>query len=425
MSFPGSRFFKHWSALRRLKKLTREQRSIVFYAEDASSWPHLGTLVEEIRGSGRELCYVTSSEDDPILGRGDDGCHAFCVGEGTIRTLFFSALECDVCVMTMPDLERFHIKRSKAHPVHYVYVFHSIVSTHMIYRPRAFDDYDSVLCVGPHHVAEIRANEAADSLSEKQLVEYGYPRLDSILREVSQRPRKSVRAEGEKIRVLIAPSWGPQGILETIGAELVRILLSGGFHVTVRPHPVTRKKWPEKIEALREYATRDDFLLEENIVSQESLHACDLMVSDWSGVAYEFAFGLERPVLFIDVPRKVNSPDYEKIACEPIEVSVRTEIGQLIGPGELASVPDIIRELCEDPSAFAQTIRDARTKYVFNVGEASGGADHILRVAQERRSGKSQSPPKGGETLGKSKVLETSVIPEERRNGRALWSPRP
>ena len=33
------------------------------------------------------------------------------------------------------------------------------------------------------------------------------------------------------------------------------------------------------------------------------------MVSDWSGVAMEFAFGLERPVLFIDVPRKTNNPE--------------------------------------------------------------------------------------------------------------------
>ena len=51
----------------------------------------------------------------------------------------------------------------------------------------AFDDYDSVLCAGPHHVDEIRATEKIGSLPSKQLVEYGYPRLDSILEEAEAR----------------------------------------------------------------------------------------------------------------------------------------------------------------------------------------------------------------------------------------------
>src|SRR5690606_13279690 len=110
--------------------------------------------------------------------------------------LFFATLDVDVLLLTMPDLQTFHIKRSP-HPVHYCYVHHSIVSTHMVYRPEAFDHFDSILCVGPHHIEEIRTREALFSLNAKTLVESGYGRLDKILDQ--SRPGPLPRNDGATI----------------------------------------------------------------------------------------------------------------------------------------------------------------------------------------------------------------------------------
>ena len=223
--------------MRRFGRLSSAERCIVVYAEDASSWVHLGPIVEALTTrQGRSVTYLTSSLSDPVLEAPPARVRAFYVGEGWSRTYLFTALEARVVVMTMPDLETFHIKRSRAHAVRYVYVFHSIVSTHMIYRPAAFDHYDTVLCVGPHHVAEIRAREALQGLPAKELVEHGYGRLEAILERA-----RGARAEApplDPMRVLIAPSWGPDGLLETRGAAVVDVLLQAGFHVTIRPHPV-------------------------------------------------------------------------------------------------------------------------------------------------------------------------------------------
>ena len=46
--------------------------------------------------------------------------------------------------MDMPDLETYHIKRSKIHPVHYIYIFHSIFSVHSYLRKGAVDNYDTI-----------------------------------------------------------------------------------------------------------------------------------------------------------------------------------------------------------------------------------------------------------------------------------------
>ena len=144
-------FFAAYRGARGFKKLPRADRSIVVYAEDSGSWPHLGPIIESlIETHKRRVVYLASSATDPVLGGCRDGILPFFIGSGHVRTWLFRGLEAGVLVMTMPDLDNFHVKRS-FYRVHYLYVHHSIVSTHMIYRKGAFDHFDTICCVGPHH----------------------------------------------------------------------------------------------------------------------------------------------------------------------------------------------------------------------------------------------------------------------------------
>lgn len=367
---------KVWRDWRRFRKLAAEDREIVFFAEDAASWVHLGPIVEALGGQlGRRVCYLSSDPADPVFERQIPNVESFAIGSGALRTYAFTDMQASVLVMTMPDLETFHIKRSKSHAVHYAYVFHSLVSSHMVYRPCAFDYYDTILCAGPHHVEEIRAAEALRALPEKRLVEHGYGRLDAVIAEAR---RQGPPPPGEPLRVLVAPSWGDSCLLETRGVELTRVLLDAGLHVTLRPHPMTGRHSPGVIDGLRAFRGHERFELEVDIASQESFHRSHLMVSDWSGAALEYAFGLERPVLFVDVPRKVNDAGYEALGCEPLEVSIRHEIGEILPPDRLGDAPQAIRRLCAAPGAFRERIVASRARHVFNVG-ASGrvGAEEI------------------------------------------------
>lgn len=383
---PFASLVENWAAARRFHALPAAVRSIVFYAEDAASWVHFEPIVRELTGPmGREICYLTSDPRDPVLAGHHPRVHAFWIGEGAVRTGLFLSLKADVLVMTMPDLETFHIKRSRHYPVHYVYVFHSIVSTHMIYRTGAFDHFDTILCVGPHHVREIAATEGIHALSRKRLVRHGYGRLDALIEEA-----RSAEAPGQRDRmhVLIAPSWGAEGLLETRGRETVGILLGAGYDVTVRPHPMTARKWPGAIRAIeREFAGHERLTLDRDIASSESLASADVMISDWSGAAIEFAFGYEKPVLFVDVPRKVNNPEYEKIGCEPLEVSIRERIGCVIAADRLADLPVQVRRLARDADSYRHQIRTARDETVYNVGRSGAiGAEAILQIADAARA---------------------------------------
>jgi YidC/Oxa1 family membrane protein insertase len=377
------RFVREWRELFRFKALPNESRSIVFYAEDEASWKHLEPIISELVGGfGKKICYITSSAHDPILLNKNDQIETFYIGLGSARTVLFLSLRAGLMAMTMPDLENLNIKRSK-YPVHYVYVFHSLVSTHMIYRPRSFDHFDSILCVGPHHVAEIRARESAFGLKPKEIVEAGYGLLDSIMNHNSAEARPEDVTQSQGKRVLIAPSWGPDALLETCGRELVEELLGAGHYVTVRPHQMTMRLNPNLLGELRaRFGGTPNFALDLDLASQGTVSASDLMISDWSGAALEYAFGLERPVLYIDVPRKVNNPEYQRIDCVPIEVKLRSEIGAVVAPDRLQEVPYWVEVLCSESSSWRQRIRELRSQWVYNVGNSGAvGASYLAKLS--------------------------------------------
>lgn len=66
-------------------------------------------------------------------------------------------------------------------------------------------------------------------------------------------------------------------------------------------------------ELPQRFSTNPNFLLHTDLRAQQTVHTSDIMISDRPGSALEYAFGLEPPALFVDVPKKVNNPDYEKI----------------------------------------------------------------------------------------------------------------
>ena len=384
MRLPSFSIGHDWKELRRFESLEQSDRSIVFYAEDNFSIiyfePILTELTENLK---RQVCYLTSSSDDPILTTENKRIKAFYIGEGSIRTKLFLTLKADVLVMTMPDLETFHIKRSKVHPVHYVHIFHSIVSTHMTYRKGAFNNFDTILCVGKHHIKEIQETERIYGLKPKNLFEHGYGLLDTLMKNYSSSLGKNYNEK----QVLIAPSWGKNSLLENHGHKIVKILLDNGYYVIVRPHPVTIKKQSKIINSLKEdFKTNPNFKLETDLRFFNSLQSSQYMISDWSGIALEYAFTFERPVLFVDVPKKINNLDYEKISYTPIEVSLRKQLGDSVSIHDFDKIPEKLESLYKNLDDFKKQVIQIRSQTIFNLQKSGEvGAKYIAQIADEQK----------------------------------------
>ena len=166
---------KEWGELKKFEKLTDKERSIVFYAENEASMNHFRLLISELTEEKNfQICYVTSVKNDPIFSSKNKNVIAFYIGDGTARTKFFLTLKAKILIMDMPDLQTFHIKRSKVYPVHYVYIFHSMFSVHSYLRKGAVDNYDTIFCVGPHQIKEIQEAEKVYGLKAKKLIRISF-----------------------------------------------------------------------------------------------------------------------------------------------------------------------------------------------------------------------------------------------------------
>lgn len=385
-------FLAALKAWRRFRQLPWDWRNLVFYSETGQDWHQFSGLIEELNTRwGRKVCYITSDRNDPGLSRRHENFQALCIPEGLFLTIFFQMNRSDVFVLTMMDLGNLQLKRS-THPVHYVYLFHSMGSTHMVDHANSFDHYDTLFCTGPHQIREIRRREELQKFPAKHLFEYGHPRLEQVLHEgreyrldLQSHAGTSGQTSHQPI-VLIAPTWGDTSIFNVCGEQLIETLLAAGFRVIMRPHYQSNRLTPDVIQNLRQrFQSHPEFEYIGQMGETQSLFRSDLLISDWSAMALEYSLGLEKPVLFIDVPRRIRNPDWKDWGMEPMESAVRSQVGDIVAPDQLQLAPQKIHELLSRKTEFSSRMRELRQQQVFNLGHSIAiGAAELVRIADQQ-----------------------------------------
>jgi hypothetical protein len=376
---------RNWRSYRAFKALPRAQKRIVFYSESGQDWHHFSPVINHITHvCGEQAVYLSSDPDDPGLHQSNGHLMAFCIGSGLLRTMCFQWLDVGVMAMTMVDFGKLQLKRS-VNPVTYAFMFHSLISVHMADHEDSYDSYDAILCAGPHQMREVRKREEMLGLPPKQLFAHGYHRLEQLLQDRREPPAWHSDID---IHVLLAPSWGEQTVLNVCGMELVDILIGAGFRVTLRPHYQTRWTTPEVIDTIADkYRDHPQFNVVEQLGESDSLFDSHIMITDWSGAGMDYGLGLEKPVLYIDVPPKARNDWWPQLGIEPFESFVRDKIGTIAAPDNLGAVPEQIRTLLKNPAAFRANVAQLRDDWVFNPGHsAEAAAKAILQLAQESDS---------------------------------------
>ena len=383
MKFPKISFGEEWNNLKKFENLSDFERSIVFYAENEASMNHFRTLIFELtERMNFQICYITSVKNDQILSSKNKNILSFYIGEGAARTKFFLTLRAKILVMDMPDLDRYHIKRSKAYPVHYIYLFHSMFSIHSYLRKGALDNYDTIFCVGSHHVNELRTTEKLYGLKPKTIVNYGFGRLDTLLQEKEKFAKPDSNL---KDLILITPSYGDENLLEKCGIELIDTLLKSDFRVLLRPHFRTLRDSKELIDSIKnKFEKNPSFIFEDGVIPPEYFHNSICMISDWSGISMEYVFVFERPVIFIDVPKKILNPNADELSIEPIEISIRDKIGNVISTDNIEKIPKILNNLNNDSEDFKKQLQSIRQNTVFNISNSSKiGGKYIRKTISD------------------------------------------
>lgn len=341
---------------------------LMIYSESNGFYKYFADMIDYIcEHSDVEIHYVTSDPNDKIFEDPREQIKSYYVASDRRLVPLFMRLDCDICVMTMPDLEKYHIKRSRVREnIEYVYVMHGVGSYVMPLRKGALDWFDTVLCIGVDNENEIRDTEELYNTKPKLLVEAGYPLIDRMIADYEN----GEHPESVRPKILIAPSWQPDNIIELCGEGLIDGLKDFGYDIILRPHPQMVRHVPEVFAKLHEKYDDTDVEIQTDFSSTNPILEADVLITDWSGIALEFAFTTKRPVLFIDTPMKVLNPDYDKISTKPLDITIRNVVGKSLDPKEIAKANDIIKEFLENKTAYADKINAALHEHVFNVGQS-------------------------------------------------------
>jgi len=374
------------NSLQKIKEIQGVNQKIAFYAERGSDWNHYFKIVNELINTHKiEVYYITSDPEDPILENKNKYIFPYYIGYDKERNVFFQTLQFKVFVTTTPDLGKFEFTRSP-YDVHYSYIFSSLISAHMGYMHDAFDDYDSILCLGPHQHNELKTLEQYYGLKQKELIECGYGHLESML-DVFEKKSKKLKTKKEGMRVVVAPTYGQQSLLEIDNGEfclhLFDILSKANIEVTLRPHWMTINNNPSLISKIIErQKSCKTFKIEKDLSSINSLISSDILISDLSGVALEYAFGFLKPVIYIDIPMRARNAEFEALNLPAFEVEMRSKTGTIISSEKLADIPNIIKNFKNN--SFQINISKLRKKLVFNLGKSGViGAKYLFEVLQK------------------------------------------
>ena len=359
-------FLRSFFDFKKYLKLRKENKEIIFYAENEGQWDFFKDIIKYLTLKKKlHICYITSSQTDGALKRKLKNFHSFYVGLSYIRTIFFSTLNTKILITSLADLDNLEIKRSKF-SVHYIYVPHTLLSTHMIFREKAFDNYDTFFCSSPNHIKEIRETERINKSKNKKLVKFGYSRIDKIIKR-----KKLKKVYKYKIKVLIAPSWGKNSLFETGAKELIDFLLKKNYVVTIRPHPETLKLNQSCIDKLLlNFKNKKNFFYKPNTSFTDDYFNNDILISDWSGAAFEYALGTLKPVIFLNLPKKINNKNYKKIKFEPIEIKMRKQIGVIVEPKNFIEIEKKIKFLLNTETYWKKKLLSIRKKTIYNLGNS-------------------------------------------------------
>ena len=367
-------------------------KHIVFYSEGSGFYKYFRGAIEYLLANSDVIVhYVTNDPNDQIFGIAENQprIRPYYIGEKRAITLMMK-MDADVVVTTLGDLDNFYIKRSYVRKdIEYVYMFHHMTSLLPTSTKGEYENYDTLMCVGPHQAAEDEVLEKYYGTPAKKHVPTGYDLLDRNIADYERLVAEG-KAKNERPVVLVAPSWQEGNILDSCFDEMMKGLLGRGWKVIVRPHPEFTKRYRPRWEALQaryEGTPEDELYFERDFSSNETIFTSDILITDWSSVFCEFSFSTLKPCVFVDTPMKVNNPEWEKVNPVSTDIELRNQVGKSFDPADAAQIGETVESMLAGQAGWAEKIEAVRGKMIYNLGHgAEAAGEYLLSTVLEKQA---------------------------------------
>ena len=380
---------------RKSKESEADRIPVVIFTDSKRYWNLFRPICDELEKRRIPTLYLTASEDDPALSETGYTCvRTEFAGKGNRAFAKMNMIRADVVLSSTPGLDVYQWKRSRGVKT-YVHIPHGIYDL-TTYRMFGLDYYDAVLLAGSFQGASVRKIEQERNLPEKELTVAGMPYLDEMLK---RKKEEEAQAEGEGAgekppeaakTVLLAPSWGKSAILARYGEKIFDALLKTDYHIIVRPHPQSFTSEKELMDSLQsKYPDSGRLEWDRNTDNYDSLKRSDLLISDFSGVVFDFAFIFERPVIIADTSFDPKPYDASWLDDPIWNYEAVKEFGAQLTEDNVGNIGELIRECLDSPELKAG-IRKVREESWANIGHSAEKIVDYLAQKTEDLTGRSQ-----------------------------------
>lgn len=351
----------------------------VIYNEGNQYWNTFKPVVEEFEARKIPLEYLTSSKNDPVFDQKYNYVKAEFIGEGNSAFAKLNMLSAGVVLMTTPGLQVYQLKRSK-NVKHYSHVLH-MPNDATTYRLFGLDFFDSVLLTGDYQATDLRYLEEKRGINKKELVTVGCPYLDVYKQNIAEIPAE----ENHPFTVLVSPSWGDVGLLKKYGEKLLDPLSKTGWRIIVRPHPQSKKSEAEMLERLTAlYKDNPNIVWDYERQNIFSLKKSDIMISDFSGIIFDYTFLCDKPVMYVNAGMDLRPYDaYDLDGKELWQYSVLRKFGTELKEEQFANIKEVIQSV-SDSKELEEARHAAKAEAWMHEGEAGKNiADFMISKVEK------------------------------------------
>ncbi len=297
-------------------------------------------VMDEFEKRRVKAVFWTASADDPLLDKQYEYVETEFIGEGNKAYARLNLANAGILLSTTPGLNVYQWKRSK-NVQWYVHMPHSVGDL-TLYRMFGLDFYDAILMAGNFQKRKVRLLEKMRKEKPKELYEAGLTYFDSL----DERVKKAggVKKENGRFTVLLAPSWGVNSLFNRFGHRLIDALISTGYYLIIRPHPQSVTAEKDMLdELMMAYPESDHLEWNFDADNFEVLRRSDIMISDFSGVIYDFSLVFEKPVLYLESEFDTSKNDAAWIKDEiPWTVKSLPKVGIPIHEEDISNIKDLI-----------------------------------------------------------------------------------
>ena len=346
------------------KKISENKIPIAIFSDHKRYWNTFEPICDELEKREQKALFLTASEDDPALEKDYKYVKCEYLGAGNKAFSKINMLNASVLLSTTPSLDVYQWKRSKDVD-YYVHIPHA-ASDITLYEMFGIDYYDAILLSGKYQVDEIRQLEKLRGLKEKDLQIVGIPYMD----EMKKRIDGDTATEQHDRIVLLAPSWGKSGMLSLYGERLIDALIGTGYKIIVRPHPQSFSSEKDMIDRLMN-KYNDPNVVEWNRDNDnyEVLKKADILISDFSGVMFDFALVFDKPVIYSDTTFDRSPYDAAWIDDELWTFKILPKLGKQLTEENIGNIKQVIDE-CIEGTEYQQGRDIARQETWEHIGES-------------------------------------------------------